>query len=55
MAREAFLAQKIDFEFIDILADPKNLKTMLKHSDGKLRIPVIVTGDRVEMGFRGRT
>ncbi len=39
-------------EFLDVLADPLLLAEMLRHSGGVRRIPVIVRGDEVEIGFK---
>ncbi len=38
--------------FLDVLADPLILDEMLRHSGGVRRIPVIVRGDAVEIGFK---
>ena len=39
-------------QFVDVLADPLLLEEMLKLSGGVRRIPVIVRGDLVEIGFQ---
>ena len=38
--------------FIDVTADPAALEEMLRLSGGVRRIPVIVRGEMVEIGFR---
>lgn len=38
--------------FIDVLADPDGLAQMLACSNGTRRVPVIVKGDDVEIGFK---
>jgi glutaredoxin len=38
--------------FIDVLADPARLEEMLALSGGVRRVPVIVRGTCVEIGFR---
>lgn len=38
--------------FLDVLADPLLLTEMLRLSGGVRRIPVIVRGDEVEVGFQ---
>lgn len=39
-------------QFVDVLADPAALEEMLRLSGGVRRVPVIVRGDAVEVGFR---
>jgi len=36
------------------MTDEKSLGTMLKHSDGKRKVPVIVEKGKVIIGFNGR-
>lgn len=38
--------------FLDVLSDPQLLEEMLKLSGGVRRIPVIVRGDAIEIGYR---
>jgi len=38
--------------FVDVLAEPTALKEMLRLSGGVRRIPIIVRGDAVEIGFK---
>jgi len=38
--------------FLDVLADPLLLAEMLRLSGGVRRVPVIVRGDAVEIGFK---
>ena len=40
-AREAFAKQKKEVEYIDVVMDSKQLDIMLKHSDGRRKVPVI--------------
>lgn len=42
-----------DHRFIDVLENPANLEEMLQLSDGKRRVPVIVSGKEVSVGFNG--
>ncbi len=44
-----------DVEYIDVFESSKNLDAMLKHSDGVRKVPVIVAGDDVTIGFEGQT
>lgn len=39
--------------FVDVLADEANMATMLKLSQGRRRIPVIVKNGETQVGFRG--
>ena len=41
------------FEFVDVQRDARALERMLVHSNGERRVPVIVEGDRVTIGFGG--
>ena len=41
-----------DAVFLDVLADPLLLDEMLRLTGGARRIPVIVLGDAVEIGFK---
>lgn len=38
-------------EFVDVLENPACLATMLELSKGVRRVPVIVTGQKVSVGF----
>ena len=38
---------------MNVLADPAKLKEMLKHSKGARKVPVIVDGEKVTIGFNG--
>jgi arsenate reductase-like glutaredoxin family protein len=38
-----------------VISDPDQLNTMLKHSDGVRKVPVIVEAGRVIIGFDGGT
>jgi glutaredoxin len=49
------LAKKVDFEFIDVLKETEQLDVMMKYSGGQRRVPVIVDGEKVSIGFNGRT
>ena len=40
-----------EHEFVDVQADPAQLARMLALSGGKRRIPVIVDGETVTIGF----
>ena len=44
---------KFAAEYINVLADGARLKEMLKHSKGLRKVPVIVDGTSVTIGFNG--
>jgi glutaredoxin 3 len=52
-AREDFSRRKIPFEYINVLQDDAGLQRMLKHSNGRRQIPVIVEAGKVTIGFGG--
>lgn len=52
-AREDHAKRSVPFEYVNVLADAAQLKEMLKHSKGVRKVPVIVDGDRVTIGFNG--
>jgi glutaredoxin len=41
-------------EYIDVVNDAEQLATMLGYSDGRRQVPVIVDGDEVSVGFKGK-
>ena len=52
-AREDFSHRKIPFEYINVLQDNDRLQRMLKYSNGRRQIPVIVEAGKVTIGFGG--
>ena len=52
-ARDDHSKRKVAFEYINVVADGAKLKEMLKHSKGVRKVPVIVDGDKVTIGFNG--
>ena len=40
-------------EYLDVKQDPAHLAKMLEHSGGQRRVPVIVEGGRVTIGYGG--
>ncbi len=52
-ARDDHEKRKVAFQYINVLADPAQLKEMLKHSKGVRKVPVIVDGASVTIGFGG--
>lgn len=39
--------------YVDVQADPSKLEEMLKYSSGSRKVPVIVEGGRVIIGYGG--
>jgi glutaredoxin 3 len=52
-ARKDFTRRNIPFDYINVLEDPAGLERMLKITKGRRKIPVIVDGDKVTVGFGG--
>jgi hypothetical protein len=42
-------------KYRNVVEDPQQLDAMLEYSNGKRRVPVIVEGDQVTVGFEGKT
>ena len=41
------------FEYVNVLANPADMEAMLKASKGSRKVPVIVEGEKVTVGFGG--
>jgi len=41
--------------YVDVLENEDNLAAMMALTDGNRRVPVIVTGETVAIGFNGRS
>ena len=54
-AREAYAKGNKEVEYFNVISDPDQLDTMLEHSDGVRKVPVIVEGVDVTIGFDGGT
>lgn len=52
-ARKDFTRRKIPFDYVNVLEDPAGLNRMLNITQGRRKIPVIVDGDKVTVGFGG--
>ncbi|HIE12324.1 MAG TPA: glutaredoxin [Desulfotomaculum sp.] len=50
---EAFAKKGVAHRYLDVKTDPEALKQMLKYSEGRRAVPVIVEGDKVTVGFGG--
>jgi glutaredoxin 3 len=53
-ARQAYAEAGRDVRFIDVKADPQDFALMLEHSGGDRRIPVILDGRSVSIGWGGK-
>ena len=54
-AREAYAKKNVEVEYVDVQANDDDMKAMLELSDGNRRVPVIVEGEKVAIGFGGRS
>ena len=53
-AREAYIKKGRDVEYIDVLSDAGKLDTMLKYSEGRRKVPIVVDRGEVTIGFKGK-
>jgi glutaredoxin len=54
-AREAFANDDRQVDYYDVVKEARYLEIMLKHSNGTRKVPVIVEGKTVTIGFDGGT
>ena len=52
-ARSDYSRRNIPFDYINVLKDSDSMERMLKYSGGKRKVPVIVEGEQVTIGFNG--
>lgn len=52
-ARDDYERRKIPFEYLNVKKDKAALTRMLEYSQGERRVPVIVDGGKVTIGFGG--
>jgi len=52
-AREDFGHRGYSVQYYDVKRDAEKLKEMLNHSGGQRKVPTIVEGGRVTIGFGG--
>ena len=52
-ARADFSRRKVPFEYINVLEDDAGLERMLKLTNGRRKIPVIVDAGKITVGFGG--
>ena len=54
-AREAFAKEGRRVDYYNVIKEPKYLNAMLTYSKGARKVPVIVEGETVSIGFDGGT
>ncbi len=54
-AREAYAKSGMEVEYFDVQSQPDKLDTMLKYSNGKRKVPVIVEDGKTIIGHNGNT
>jgi glutaredoxin 3 len=52
-ARDHYAAKGVPFEYVNVKKNAAQLERMLTYSKGARRVPVIVDGDSVTIGFGG--
>jgi glutaredoxin 3 len=52
-ARDHYAGDNTPFQYINVKKDAAELERMLKYSKGARRVPVIVDGGKVTIGFGG--
>ena len=53
-AREAYAKQGVSVEYRNVKVNPKDLEEMLQLSQGERRVPIIVEGGKVSIGWMGK-
>ena len=54
-ARTALSGSGRKVRYINVLENKNDLDTMLKYTNGERRIPVIVDGETISVGFKGKS
>ena len=54
-AREAYAKKGIEFDYINVIEDPLKLDEMLEYSNGNRKVPVIIEGGIVTIGYNGKS
>ncbi|HTH03539.1 MAG TPA: UXX-star (seleno)protein family 1 [Vicinamibacterales bacterium] len=52
-ARDHYAGQNVPFQYLNVKQSAADLQRMLEYSKGARRVPVIVDGDSVTIGFGG--
>ena len=53
-AREAYAKKNQPVQFISVVDEPQSMAAMLKLSEGQRKVPVIVEGGQVTVGYQGK-
>lgn len=43
-----------EVEYVNVISDPDKLEEMLQYSGGRRKVPIIVDGESVIIGFQGK-
>ena len=54
-ARAAFAKDGRQVDYYNVVTEARHLETMLKYSNGTRKVPIIVEGETVTIGFEGDT
>ena len=54
-AREAYKKKGIEIDYRNVIENPLELDEMLKHTDGKRKVPVIIEDGIVIVGYNGKS
>jgi glutaredoxin 3 len=52
-AKESLETKKTEYKEIDVSENPEAEQEVLKRTDGKRVVPVIVEGEKITIGFKG--
>jgi glutaredoxin len=52
-ARDHYGSENVPFEYLNVRKNPPVLDRMLEYSKGVRKVPVIVDGDKVTIGYGG--
>lgn len=50
---ESYAKQGVAYRYLDVKKDPEAMKQMLEYSEGLRKVPVMVDGGKVTIGFGG--
>ena len=54
-AREAYKKKGLEVDYINVIDNPLKLDEMLNYSNGKRKVPVILEGNKVILGYNGKS
>ena len=54
-AREAYNKKGFEIDYISVIDNPAKLDEMLKYSNGQRKVPVIIKGDSIILGYNGKS